>query len=190
MKLNPRGLVPTLAHNNKALYESNVIIEYIEDAFPDHDALLPSDPYERGYARLWMDFINTRIVPTFFRYIQAQDGAKIQEFKQTYLNQLLELTKAKRAGLYFMGSQFTLVDVCLAPWLVRAYALRKFKGFEYPDTKEWDTFLAWNKELCNRKSVLETQSDDEHYGKIYARYAKDEAQSEVAKAMREGKALP
>lgn len=35
LSLNPRGLVPTLEYEGKPLYESNVIMEFLDDAFPD-----------------------------------------------------------------------------------------------------------------------------------------------------------
>lgn len=66
MAVNPRGLVPGFKHGNKNVYESMVVIEYIDEAFPG-PPLLPSDPYKRAVARVWMDFANRKIVPTFYR---------------------------------------------------------------------------------------------------------------------------
>jgi glutathione S-transferase len=53
LKINPKGLVPALEHDGKILIESNVIIEYLNEAFPD-PALLPVDPYSRALVRGWM----------------------------------------------------------------------------------------------------------------------------------------
>ncbi len=52
LKLNPRGVVPTLIHAGKAIRESQVILEYLEDAFPE-PPLRPVDPYGRSQMRLW-----------------------------------------------------------------------------------------------------------------------------------------
>ena len=52
LKLNPKGVVPTLVDRDKVIRESNVILEYLEEAFPN-PPLLPVDPYERATARLW-----------------------------------------------------------------------------------------------------------------------------------------
>ena len=51
--LNPKGVVPTLVHDGKVIIESNVIIEYLEDAFPAVK-LRPDDLYERAQMRIWM----------------------------------------------------------------------------------------------------------------------------------------
>ena len=56
LKLNPNGVVPTLVHDGNILYESNFIIEYLDDIFPD-PPLRPADPYERARMRIWMDRI-------------------------------------------------------------------------------------------------------------------------------------
>jgi glutathione S-transferase len=54
--------VPVLFHRGKPLFESMVIVDYIEEAFPDSGAqLLPSDPYERAIARFWVAFIETKV---------------------------------------------------------------------------------------------------------------------------------
>lgn len=56
LKLNPNGVVPTLIHDGRVLYESNFIIEYLDEEFPDVP-LRPKDPYERARMRIWMDQI-------------------------------------------------------------------------------------------------------------------------------------
>ena len=53
-KLNPKGLIPLLVHDGFALPESTLILEYLEEAFPDHLCLTPSTPQERATMRLWM----------------------------------------------------------------------------------------------------------------------------------------
>jgi glutathione S-transferase len=52
-RLNPKAVVPTLDHDGRILIESNVILEYLEDAFPQV-RLRPDDHYERSLMRLWV----------------------------------------------------------------------------------------------------------------------------------------
>ena len=52
LKLNPNGVVPTIVHDGKAVIESTVINEYVDDVF-DGPALKPEDPYQRARMRVW-----------------------------------------------------------------------------------------------------------------------------------------
>ena len=54
VELNPNGVVPTLVHDGRIVIESNFILEYLEDVFPQVP-LRPEDPYERARMRIWMD---------------------------------------------------------------------------------------------------------------------------------------
>ncbi len=53
LALNPDAVVPTLVHRGRAVTESNIILEYLEDAFP-MPPLRPADPHSRADARRWM----------------------------------------------------------------------------------------------------------------------------------------
>lgn len=56
-KLNPNEVVPTLVHDGKVLIESTLIIEYLDEAFPN-PPLMPADPALRHQARLFMKKID------------------------------------------------------------------------------------------------------------------------------------
>jgi glutathione S-transferase len=60
LKLNPRGVVPTLIHDGKAIRESQVIIEYLEDVFPE-PPLRPADPVARAEMRVWTKLIDEHL---------------------------------------------------------------------------------------------------------------------------------
>jgi glutathione S-transferase len=55
LALNLNGVVPTLVHDDRVLYESNVITEYLDDVFPD-PPLYPRDPWARAQAKMWQAF--------------------------------------------------------------------------------------------------------------------------------------
>jgi len=52
LALNPNGFVPTLAHGERLIYESNVITEYLDDAFPELP-LYPREPWQRVQVKMW-----------------------------------------------------------------------------------------------------------------------------------------
>ena len=60
VKLNPMGVVPTLIHDGKVLNESNFIMEYLDEIFPN-PPLTPPDPFVRAQMRIWMDKCENRL---------------------------------------------------------------------------------------------------------------------------------
>jgi glutathione S-transferase len=57
LKLNPKGLVPTLVHEGNAIAESTLICEYLDDAFPE-PPLNPADAGGRARMRMWSKFVD------------------------------------------------------------------------------------------------------------------------------------
>jgi glutathione S-transferase len=55
LKLNPNGIVPTLVHGDRVVWESNVITEYLDAVFPENP-LYPADPWLRAQAKMWQAF--------------------------------------------------------------------------------------------------------------------------------------
>ena len=57
LKLNPRGMVPTLVHDGKPIIKSTLICEYLDDAFPE-PRLKPADPELQARMRLWSKMVD------------------------------------------------------------------------------------------------------------------------------------
>jgi glutathione S-transferase len=58
LKLNPKGVVPTLVHDGKPVIESSLICEYIDQAFPQAPRLIPADPWRQSRMRLWSKMVD------------------------------------------------------------------------------------------------------------------------------------
>lgn len=212
LKLNPRGLVPTLAvpmddsgTEQKPLYESVVICEYLDEVYNDPNkhgpSLLPADAYQRAWCRIWMDHVNTRIIPAFYRFMQHSDSKPytLDEARDELLAHIKTFIKeADPTGPFFLGEQFSMVDVMLAPWLCRLFLFDVYKGgLGVPeegkggeDEGTWQRWRKWAQATQERDSVLDTLSEREQYVDAYRRYAEDTTQSGVAKATRSGRGLP
>jgi glutathione S-transferase len=57
LKLNPKGIVPTLVHDGKPVIESTLICEYLDDTFLE-PRFVPSDPWQRTRMRLWSKMVD------------------------------------------------------------------------------------------------------------------------------------
>lgn len=57
LELNPKGVVPTLIHEGRAVIESTLICEYIDQVYPA-PALTPASPFERARMRIWSKHID------------------------------------------------------------------------------------------------------------------------------------
>ena len=62
LRINPNGVVPALVHKGRAIIDSAVIMEYLDEVFPDGERLVPADAVERAAMRSLMRFIDE--VPT------------------------------------------------------------------------------------------------------------------------------
>src|ERR1700730_7289328 len=60
VKLNPNQVVPTLVHEGVPVIESNVILEYVEDVWPDRP-MRPTTPVARARMRLWMKQLDEEV---------------------------------------------------------------------------------------------------------------------------------
>ncbi len=70
LALNPNGVVPTLVHDGTVVIDSSVIIEYLDEVFPEWESFTPKEPAKRAAMRALMRFIDEMPaaavrVPTF-----------------------------------------------------------------------------------------------------------------------------
>ncbi|CAF3748204.1 unnamed protein product [Adineta steineri] len=187
LDINPLGLVPAIAYHGKALYESLVLNEFLEDEFTSSKPLLPKDSFERARCRLWIDHLAKKFTSAFFRTMQAQEEDKQKEA----LNELVETLKTyldQVKGPWFLGEQFSLVDITAAPWIFRMYILEEHRRFK--DELVGGCWPEYKKLIKERPSVIKTSSDRQRYMEFYQRYLQNETDSEIAKATRAGKPLP
>jgi RNA polymerase-associated protein len=117
IELNPYKSVPTLIDRELALYDSKIIMEYLDERFP-HPPLMPVYPVARGSSRLMMYRIETNWY-SLARKIMAADGDEAETARQKLRNDLLTLAPIFAEYEYFMSEEFSLIDCYLAPLLWR-----------------------------------------------------------------------
>jgi stringent starvation protein A len=117
LQLNPYGSVPTLIDRELALYESNIITEYLDERFP-HPPLMPVYPVTRAKARLIIHRFDKEWGP-LIRKLEAGKANEYASLCKELANNIVQLIPLFNSSAYFMGDDFTLVDCCIAPVLWR-----------------------------------------------------------------------
>lgn len=124
MDLNPYHTVPTLVDRDLVLYDSRVIIEYLDERFP-HPPLMPVDPVTRAQFRLALFRIETdwyQLAEEFEVDGDRKLSAKSKKMLRESILASVELFAAKK---FFLSDEFSLVDCSIAPilWRLPVYGI-------------------------------------------------------------------
>ncbi|MBT8098979.1 MAG: glutathione S-transferase N-terminal domain-containing protein [Gammaproteobacteria bacterium] len=123
MDLNPYHTVPTLVDRDLTLYDSRVIIEYLDERFP-HPPLMPVDPVTRAQFRLALFRIETDWY-SLAEEADATDGRLSANSKKLLRESILQSAELFGAKPYFLSEEFSLVDASIAPilWRLPVYGI-------------------------------------------------------------------
>ena len=117
MDLNPYHTMPTLVDRDLVLYDSRVIIEYLDERFP-HPPLMPVDPVTRAQFRLALFRIETDWYQLAEQF--EADGERLSSKSKKMLREsILASADLFAAKQYFLSDDFSLVDASIAPILWR-----------------------------------------------------------------------
>lgn len=226
LRLNPKGVVPTLVHDGQVIRESAIICDYIDDLKAEHP-LKPQKPADVARMREWIkdsdDYIFESVGSLSFtsvfraRMLGMESEQRAEHWrKQKVLDRALRQVICVEQGLdspyviraiaswdrtwkyieetlsdgrpWLMGEQFTLADICYAPFVARIDGLKILDVWlsERPLSK------AWCERLSKRPSFIQADvgpSQDEK--EIYAVEGRKivEGLTERLQQIREGKAL-
>jgi glutathione S-transferase len=117
LKISPLGKVPVLVvateRGEVALFESNVICEYIEETQAG-PGLHPGDPLARAEHRAWMEF-GSALLSDLWGLETTTEPAVFESKRQAVAAKFARVEAALGEGPYFAGDQFSLVDAVFAP---------------------------------------------------------------------------
>lgn len=184
-EISPYGKVPVIRYKNDRVWESSIINEYLDEVFPT-PPLMPNEPGRRSFARIWIDFANTKFIPAFYKLLLNQDPAQQQEWAQELHNHLLFMESEgigkSENGSYWLGESVSLVDLSLYPWFERWAVLEHYRGFTLPS--ECKRLKEWHSAMANRESVQAIEHPADFYIQQYINYASGTASGITAQEMR------
>jgi glutathione S-transferase len=153
--ISPLGKVPLLRVGDDVLFESAVIVEYLEETNPH--PLHPHDPLERAKHRAWMEF-GSSILADIWVLETTPDRTAFVAKRDVLEDKFKRIENTLTSGPYFAGARFSLVDAVFAP------VFRYFDTFErFVDLGLFEAVpkvAAWRAAVAKRPSVIGAVAPD------------------------------
>ena len=149
--VNPYNTMPTLVDRDLVLYESKVMMEYLDERFP-HPPLLPVYPVARAESRLLMYRIERDWCSLVDAIQNSRSDNVVTKSAKELRDGLMAIAPIFAEKAYFMSEEFTLVDCCIAPILWRLPSL----GVDIRPGKQSKPLLAYMDSLFRRESFQES----------------------------------
>jgi glutathione S-transferase len=155
LQVSPLGKVPVLLVDGEPIFESSVILEFLEETQPN--PLHPADPLRRAQHRAWMEFGSTLLADLWA--IETTGDAGVFETKRSAIaDKLGRVEAALGSGPYFEGERFTLVDAVFAPFFRYFETLDRFSNLGV--FQGLPRIQAWRLALRQRPSVRDAVVPD------------------------------
>jgi len=153
VEMNPYGTLPTILDRDLTLYDSRIIMEYLDERFP-HPPLLPVDPVNRAASRLYLHRVDTDWYSKVETILKGGKGAAAA--RKELRESLITTVPVFKAMDFFMSENFSVVDASIAPLLWRLPML----GIELSPAaaKEVDKYA---NRLFEREAFQQSLSEEE-----------------------------
>jgi glutathione S-transferase len=200
LDVNPDANIPCIKHGNWGIWESNVMMEYLEDLSNSCDnmgtPLLPvNQPQLRAHCRLWVDHVNRKVLPAFYALLltppprrrsapsttspnNVEDEndplfSRHRILLMTLQDSITSLVNASHAvGPFFLGDSITYVDVAFAPWIIRLSRVMEFYR-KFPKPEVGTRWMRWVEAVEGDERVMRTVSDERSYHGVYRGVGED-----------------
>jgi glutathione S-transferase len=127
---NETGRVPVVEEDAWILPESSVIMEYLEERYPE-PALLPADPADRALARVWM-FRHGDFTGPYYELRRGDEGAA-----ERFDEQIARIDAALAGQAWLTGREYGLADIAYVPWVLRARDMLGVSLEAFPALRSW-----------------------------------------------------
>ncbi|MBQ0713331.1 MAG: glutathione S-transferase N-terminal domain-containing protein [Porticoccus sp.] len=154
LEINPYASLPTLVDRDLALYETKVMMEYLDERFP-HPPLLPVYPVARALSRQFMHRIEKDCCVQVDKILSDESSKDAEEARKELRDSLVSIAPIFTEMPYFMSEEFTLVDCCLGPILWRLSSL----GIKLPNNRQTKPLHDYMQRLFERESFQESLSE-------------------------------
>jgi glutathione S-transferase len=126
---NSTGRVPVIEEDGWVLPESSVIMEYLEERYPE-PALLPADAADRALARLWI-FRHDDFTKPYYALRRGEDDGS------AFAVELARIDSVLAVQPWLAGREYSLADIAYVPWVLRARDMLGVDLDPYPALSDW-----------------------------------------------------
>lgn len=155
VEINPYNTVPTLVDRDLVLYESEIIMEYLDERFP-HPPLMPVYPVARARSRLLLHRVNRDWYTLMNKILSRHtDPVQVEESKKALQESIISVVPMFKEMPFFMSEEFSLVDCAIGPLLWRL----KSMGITLPP--ESKPLQDYAKRLFSREAFQVSLTDSE-----------------------------
>ncbi|KAI8364946.1 glutathione S-transferase [Blakeslea trispora] len=164
-EIDPVENVPCLSVDGNVLTESMVILEYLVDCFPEKH-LMPKDPLKRAEVRLGIDYFFNKVALPYFGFFTNSKAKNARDMYEEAISKAFVgfesvLKKQSSNGPYFLGNEFSVADIAIAPFLARILATNKYMGYSMNVVKESPRLEEFIRGNISRPSVEKTWCGDD-----------------------------
>lgn len=157
---NPRGEVPALIHGEVSIFDSTIILEYIEEVWPE-PPMMPAEPARRARMRMIEDVMDTQFEAitwglgelNFFRRAEGDLKRKMEETARAQAHAFFDILEGYLGDdPWFTGAQFGWGDLSVVPYLngVAGFGIKPAEGSKLAD---------WLARANGRPSVAQAQAE-------------------------------
>jgi len=155
LAISPLGKTPVLKVGERAIFESAVILEYLEETQPK--PLHPADPLTRAEHRAWIEF-GSSVLNDIWAFYVAPDSASFDAKVAALSGKFDQIEQRLGDGPYFDGERFSLVDIVFGPVFRYFDVFDRIGDFKVHAGKP--NVNAWRRALASRPSIQGAVSAD------------------------------
>ncbi|KAF8706410.1 hypothetical protein HU200_030675 [Digitaria exilis] len=145
--------VPVLVYQGKPTAESQVILEFIDEAWKHRgDPILPEDPHQRAMARFWARFQHDKLSPPIWKWFTTQ-GKEQEDAYEASIEQLLVLEKELDGKRFFGGDKIGFVDLSLGQVSYVIPIFEEITGVKMITEQKFPSMSAWMGNFLTSPSV-------------------------------------
>ncbi|XVF65011.1 hypothetical protein PTKIN_Ptkin09bG0212400 [Pterospermum kingtungense] len=149
--------IPVLVHGGKPIAESLVILEYIDEVWPQNP-LLPKDPYERSIARFWAKFIDEKSRP-MWEFFQKFGEEQEEAIKNNF--EILRTIEENGLGdkKFFGGDKIGLADLVFGMAIHLLAPMEEVAGVKLIKADTFPRLHAWKKNFSEQPTIKDNFPD-------------------------------